>query len=283
MRVAPIKTEKSLLNCHLLRFFGLIEVVDAHLNVINYRSMNTNSANKLKALYAGLKPGRPVNSAELHKLDISRDLLVYYVKAGWLKRLANGVYMKPNTELDLNASLALLQKKVKGLHIGGKSALELYGLRHYMSNAPTTHLYAWDSARLPEWLTSKFRCELQRKRLLDEPPEQPLYVSYFHDKQDGPLVSEPERAALEMLSEVPTDQSLSEAEEILEAAFSLRSDVMSDLLYKCKSVKTVRLFLNLASKLSLPVYEELKEQRFPVGSNSPWVYRTGGKTLVLKP
>jgi hypothetical protein len=110
-------------------------------------------------------------------------------------------------------------------------------------------------------------------------------VSQLKNKENAPLVSEPERAALEMLSEVPNNQSLTEAEEILESAFNLRSDVMATLLKKCRSVKTVRLFLNLASKLSLPVYEELKDQQFPVGSDSPWVYRSssGGKTLVLKP
>lgn len=247
--------------------------------------MNTNSENKLKLLYKELKPGTPVTAADLLALNISRDLMTYYVKSGWLKRLANGVFLKPNTELSLDASLELLQKQVTGLHVGGKSALDMYGLRHYMSNVPVTHLYAWESTKLPEWLTKHYKCKMQRKRLFDESPENPLFVSQFNNKQNALLVSEPERAALEMLSEVPNDQSLTEAEEILESAFNLRSDVMSTLLKKCKSVKTVRLFLNLASKLSLPVYGELKNQQFPVGSDSPWVYRSlsGGKTLVLKP
>jgi hypothetical protein len=245
--------------------------------------MNTNSPNKLKSLYSSLKSNRPVSSAELHKLNISSDLLVYYVKAGWLKRLSNGVYVKPNSDLELNECLSHLQQNIKGLHVGGKSALELYGFKHYLSKRPKTHLYAWDTVKLPEWFSTKFHAELQRKRLFDETPVAMLNVSHFNNKNDTPLVSEPERAVLEMLSGVPISQSITEAEELMESAFSLRADVMSNLLHKCRSVKTVRLFLNLASKLSLPVYEDIKDQRFPVGSNSNWVYRNEGKTLVLKP
>lgn len=246
--------------------------------------MSTNSTNKLKALYDELVPGVPVTAADLLALNISRDLMTYYVRSGWLKRLANGVFLKPNTELSLDASLVLLQQQVTGLHVGGKSALDRHGLRHYINNLPTTHLYAWQSAKLPAWLTQYYKCELQRKRLFNESPENLLYVSRLHDKDKAPLISEPERATLEMLSEVPKNQSLTEAEEILESAFNLRSDVMSTLLRQCRSVKTVRLFLHLAAKLSLPIYEELKDQQFPVGSNSPWVYQSStGKTLILKP
>jgi hypothetical protein len=224
-----------------------------------------------------------VTSTELHNLNISSDLLVYYVKSGWLTRLANGVYVKPNSSLELNECLSLLQENIKGFHVGGKSALELYGIRHYLRMNPKTQLYSWDTVKLPDWFSDRFNSKLQRKRLFDELPDAMLNVSRFQNKIDAPLVSEPERAALEMLSGVPIDQSLSEAEELLESALGLRADVMSNLLHKCKSVKTVRLFLSLASKLSLPVYDELKDQNFPVGSNNNWVYRNEGKTFVLKP
>jgi len=245
--------------------------------------MNTISANKLKNLYTDLKPNRPATSAELHQINISPDLLVYYVKAGWLKRLANGVYAKPNAVLALNECLNLLQQKIRGLHVGGKSALDLYGYRQYLGKVPQTRLYAWDSVTLPEWFLAEFHAEVKRKRLFDETPDELLNVSYFNNDLGGPLVSEPERAILEMLSDIPNYQDIDEAEEILESALNLRPEIMSDLLHKCESIKTVRLFLKLAAKHSLPVYEELKDQKFPVGSNRNWVHRKNGKTLILKP
>ena len=245
--------------------------------------MSTISSNKLKNLYSDLKSNRPVSPSELRQLNISPDLVVYYVKAGWLKRLANGVYAKPNAILELNECLNFLQQKIKGFHVGGKSALEFYGFRHYLSNNPKTRLYTWDTVKLPDWFSTEFNAEARRKRLFEEKPDAMLNVSHFNNDNDAPLVSEPERAILEMLSDIPVDQSITEAEELLESAQSLRPEVMSNLLHNCKSVKTVRLFLKLASTLSLPVYSDIKIQKFPVGSNSNWVYKNDGKIMVLKP
>lgn len=112
--------------------------------------MNTISSNKLKSLYSSLSLDRPVTSSDLSSLGVSSDLAVYYVKAGWLERLSNGVYMKPNSHLELHACVNLLQKKISGLHIGGKSALDMYGIRHYLRNSPAIYLYSWDAAKLPE-------------------------------------------------------------------------------------------------------------------------------------
>lgn len=245
--------------------------------------MNTKSDNKLKLLYSNLWQGAPISSSGLSDLGISGNLSVYYVRAGWLNRLSNGVYVKPGAELELDACVNMLQKKIKGLHVGGKSALEMYGISHYLSKTPTTHLYSWDTVKLPDWFSSRFNCDLKRRRLFDETHDGLLNVSRFNDEKNGPMTSEPERAALEMLSGVGINQSLTEVEEILEGALGLRADVMSNLLQHCTSVKTVRLFMSVASKLSLPVYEEIKDQKFPVGSSSNWVWRTGGETLVLKP
>ena len=245
--------------------------------------MDTISSNKLKNLYSGLQSNRPVSPAELRQLNISPDLVVYYVKAGWLKRLANGVYVKPNAVLELNNCLNFLQKKFKGFHVGGKSALEFYGFRHYLSNNPKTRLYAWDTVKLPEWFSTEFNAEVRRKRLFEEKPDAMLNVSHFNDNDEEPMVSEPERAVLEMLSDIPVDQSITEAEELMEAAQSLRPEVVSNLLHNCKNIKTVRLFLKLASSLTLPVYDDIKNQKFPVGSDSNWVYKNDGKIMVLKP
>ena len=245
--------------------------------------MDTIYTNKLKNLFGSLRSNRPMTSAELHELNISADLLVYYVKAGWLKRLANGVYAKPNAVLELNPCLNLLQQKIKGLHVGGKSALELYGYRHYLNKIPLTRLYAWDSAKLPDWFLAEFNADVKRKRLFHESPEDMLNVSHFNNDIAAPLVSEPERAVLEMLSDIPSSQEFGEAEEIMESALNFRAEVMSNLLHQCENIKTVRLFLKIAAKHNLSVYEELKHMSFPTGSNRNWVHRKNGKTLILKP
>ena len=96
------------------------------------------------------------------------------------------------------------------------------------------------------------------------------------------MVSAPERAVLEMLSEVGVRQSLQEARELVESTYSLRGAVMQTLLQQCTSVKTVRLCLTLGRELNLPWLAKLDVASLPTGSTRPWVARMGDELLVLK-
>jgi hypothetical protein len=133
---------------------------------------------------------------------VSADLAVHYVRAGWLRRLARGVYARPETPLELYPSLRLLERRVKGLHVGGKSALDWHGVRHNVAQQAKLQLYGWASGSLATWFTKHFPSNYHRLRLFDEQPSSLLRVSRFAHKVEGPLASEPERAVLELLSEV---------------------------------------------------------------------------------
>jgi hypothetical protein len=218
----------------------------------------------------------------LAALGISADLAVHYVRAGWLSRLARGVYRKPDDPLALHPSLLLLQRRFEGLHVGGKSALDWYGVRHYVSQQPVLHLYGWSAAKLPAWFTERFPAAYHRKRLFDEKPNALLHVGPFEKRPGGPLVSAPERALLEVLSEVGVRQPLKEARELAESSYSMRADVLRDLLKRCTSVKTVRLCLQLGKESSLPWAAKLNPTKLPTGSNRPWVSRSAEGLLVLK-
>ena len=96
-------------------------------------------------------------------------------------------------------------------------------------------------------------------------------------------MSEPERAVLEMVSDIGVRQPLQEARDLLEAAASLRSSALQELLARCTRVKTVRLCLTLRKDLALPWAAKLDPQTLPTGSSRPWVGRSKGGLLVLKP
>ncbi len=245
--------------------------------------MATMIRNKLNSLYTRLAPGTPLTSEDLAALGISADLAVHYVRAGWLSRLARGVYCRPNDTLTLDASLVLLQRRFEGLHVGGKSALDWYGVRHYLSQQPILHLYGWASMRLPDWFTLRFPAEYHRKRLFNEQPDMPLYISAFEKREGAPQVSAPERALLEVLSEVGVRQPLQEARELVESTYSLRADVLRELLQHCTNVKTVRLCLLLGRESALPWAAKLDPAQLPTGSDRPWVSRSADGLLVLKP
>lgn len=245
--------------------------------------MATTRGNKLNSLYTRLAPGMPLTPEDLVALGISADLAVHYVRSGWLTRLARGVYCRPNDTLALHPSLLLLQRRFPGLHVGGKSALDWYGVRQYVSQQPVLHLYGWAAGHLPDWFTERFPAEYHRKRLFDERPDALLHVGPFEKRSGAPQVSSPERALLELLSEVGVRQSLQEAEELVESTYSLRADVLRELLQHCKSVKTVRLCLQLGREGSLPWVSKLDPDELPTGSDRPWVSRSGDGLLVLKP
>jgi hypothetical protein len=245
--------------------------------------MATTQRDKLNRLYTHLAPGTPLTSEDLAGLGISADLAVHYVRAGWLERLARGVYCRPNDPPALHPSIALLQRSFEGLHVGGKSALDWHGIRHYVAQRPVLHLYGWKAGRLPEWFTQRFPAEYHRKRLFEERPAALLHVRPFENRKDAPLVSAPERALLEVLSEVGVRQSLQEARELVESSYSFRADVLRDLLKRCTSVKTVRLCLQLGRELSQPWVNKLDPSQLPKGSDRPWVSRSADGLLVLKP
>jgi hypothetical protein len=237
---------------------------------------------KLNDLYRKLKPGSPTTSGELAHLGVSSDLAVHYVRAGWLRRLARGVYTRPDTPLELYPSLLLLERHVKGLHVGGKSALDWYGVRHNVAQQTKLQLYGWASSPLPAWFAKHFPSNYHRLRLFEEQPSSLLRVSRFSRKENGPLTSEPERAVLELLSDVGVRQPLDEARDLLAGAISLRASVLQDLLTRCRQVKTVRLCLTLGRQLNLPWATKLDPSRLPVGSKRRWVGRSKEGLLVLK-
>ncbi|MEI6670200.1 MAG: type IV toxin-antitoxin system AbiEi family antitoxin domain-containing protein [Acidobacteriota bacterium] len=237
---------------------------------------------KLNNLYRNVRAGTPVTSDDLMVLGVSADLAVHYVRAGWLTRLARGVFARPHTPLDLHASLRLLEHRLDGMHVGGKTALDWQGVRHHVAQHPQLQLYGWSSGSLPTWFTKNFPSTYRRQRLFDEQPGALLRVSRLQRQAGGPLVSAPERAVLEMLSDVGFRQPLQEARDLLEAAPSLRAAVLQELLAQCRQVKTVRLCLTLGREMGLPWFAKLNPKRLPTGSQQRWVGHSKEGLLVLK-
>jgi len=156
-------------------------------------------------------------------------------------------------------------------------------VRQYVPQQASLHLYGWAATHLPDWFTQRFPAEYHRKRLFKEQPDSLLHVAPFERRPDAPRVSAPERGLLELLSEVGVRQPLPEARELTEGTYTLRADVLEELLKRCTSVKTVRLCLQLGRDLSLPWMKKLKPERLPTGSKRPWVSRSKDGLLVLKP
>lgn len=124
-------------------------------------------------------------------------------------------------------------------------------MRHYVLRQRTLLLHGWATRRLPEWFSKRFPAIYHRKRLLNESPDAMLHVGPFENWARVSVVAAPERTLLKILSEVGVRPRLQEAREIVEGAYGLRVDVLRELLRETKSVRTVRLALQLGRDLSL--------------------------------
>ena len=124
----------------------------------------------IKNLYAAIPHGAPFDLEALAAQKISPKQAAQYVKSGWLVRLGQGVYAYPSDTLDAPSCILLLQKKSPGLHVGGKSALDLHGVRHNLAFRQNWILWGESRFLLPEWFTSRFRARFVYTQLFDWKP-----------------------------------------------------------------------------------------------------------------
>lgn len=246
--------------------------------------MDANSRHQvIKRLQTGLPRGAPFDLTTLAPLGVSAQLAARYAEGGWLVRLAHGVYAFPNDDFGVYGALKFLQQRVPGLHVGGKSALALQGVRHNLGSRDT--LVLWGDARfaLPTWFTSRFPARYAHASLFDWPDDALASKSVTTPPglPDGLRVSTSERAMLEMLYEVGTKQSLEEARNLFDGVRSPRKDLLGQLLAHCTSVKAVRLFLTWARETGLVDADDLLA-RYPLrtGSNKRWMSRLPDGTLL---
>ncbi|MEY4427836.1 MAG: hypothetical protein RLZZ182_525 [Pseudomonadota bacterium] len=250
--------------------------------------MSENSRHQLiKRLQTELPRGAPFDLATLATLGVSPQLAARYAEGGWLVRLAQGVYAFPNDDYGVYGALKFLQQRVPGMHVGGKSALAVQGVRHNLGSRDT--LVLWGEARytMPEWFTSRFPARYVHTRLFDWPDASldSKTLGTPPGLPDGLRVSSPERAVLELLYDAGTKQSLEEARNVFDGLRSPRKELLGQLLSCCTSVKAVRLFLTWARETGVVDVDDLVA-RHPLrtGSDKRWMSRLADGTLLsLKP
>ena len=244
---------------------------------------STASQSSILSVQRDLPRGAPIPLASLRQLGVSSFLASYYVRRGWLVRLGRGLYAFPNDRLQLATSLRHIQTLCPGLHVGGKTALAWRGIRHYMRTGQPLVLWGRDRFRLPDWFVERFPARYRHTRLFSDAISANSAVGALPDEdKEGVRVSEPERALLELLSDVGVAESLDEARKLVESTRAVRADVFTRLLTHCTSVKTVKLATQLAAELGMPWAKTLAELTLKRGKGR-WVRRlSDGSTLVLK-
>lgn len=212
--------------------------------------------------------GAVLTLAWLKDQGISGKLANYYVGAGWLHRVGEGAFTVQPTVPSWRGAVFGLQQKSRAIHPGGRTALELASLAHFLplGDDHPIYLFGRTSERLPEWFNKlpwASRVHFVGTNFLPQELAQ-------HEHQEGGLgvrVSDPERAILEFLLNLTTDEAGYEhASLVFEGLGTLRPSLVQQLLEKCSSVKVKRLFLHLAEKHGHSWFNELDQTRFSLGS-----------------
>jgi len=211
--------------------------------------MSPNSGIKINQLLQQHPQGTVLLSSWLVNQGYSHDLQHRYLKSGWLTSLGYGAMKRTGDTINLKGALHSLQTQAgKNIHIGGRTALGLQGLSHYLElYQKETLLFASGGTNLPLWFKKtnwETNAVLIHTSML--PPN--IGLINYNEKTFTIKISGPIRAILECLELAPKGFDLLEAWQIMEGLSALNPNNVQGILEHCNSVKALRLFLFMAEK-----------------------------------
>ena len=226
-----------------------------------------------------------MSTAALQARGLSAFRASALARSGWLVHLARGVYILPGDTLTREGSLAFLSAQIPGLHVGSKTALAWRGVRQNVAFREHVLLWGDTPRRLPEWFTQRFPAGYQATQLFDDALPKALGLQPLPAGDPRVLVSVPERAMLELLSDVGKLQSLAEARELVESLPGLREKVLDELLTHTTRIKVVRMAATFAASMQLPWAALASRHSERLGGGARWVAvgRTGERLDLRRP
>jgi hypothetical protein len=179
--------------------------------------------------------------------------------------------MLPGDALTREGCLAYLSQRISGFHVGGKTALGWRGIRQNVTFQEILTLWGNQPKRLPAWFTQRFSSRYQETQLFDAKLRKGFGLQPVPNGRSEVLVSVPERAMLELLSDVGKVQSLEETRQLLEGLHMLREKTLDELLTHATRIKVVRLAELLSRDLDLPWAALAKRHSQRLGGGKRWI------------
>lgn len=223
-------------------------------------------------------PGVVLTAAWLEEHGISTKLAWWYVHSGLLEKLGTKAYKKAGDHISWTGAINALQTQLAApIHIGGKTALHLLGLGHFvpMHGMQQIMLFAQPNSKIPKWLLANSwdaKFEVYKSSLFSDEQgiiERPINGISLK-------IASPERGALELLYLYPQHQSLNEITYLIENLTQLRPKIIQALLENCHSIKVKRLFLHLSEQFNHPWFSSLDLTKIDLGKGKR-VLAEGGK------
>ncbi len=231
---------------------------------------------KLNHLLQQIPSGAVLLSSWLFKKGYSYELQQRYRNSGWLISIGKGAMRINGQNLTLDGAIYALQKQAdKKIHIGGRTALSILGLAHYLEiSARETILFSSQVKKLPEWIKNN---TWDKKPLLITtsflPPDKGL--TEFEELNFRLKISEPARAIMECIELSPDRFDLNEVSTLMEGLNMLKPGSVQSLLESCRSFKVKRLFLYFAEKAGHSWFKYLNLNNINLGSGKRSIVKNG--------
>jgi hypothetical protein len=276
----PSKTDAKILALAESKWANKLNAHKFGLNVApcgpSIGSANYDGERKLKLLMS-IPTGSIITSNWLKMQNISNHLSTYYCDTGYLKRIFRGYFSIPGTEPSIGGIMYALGSNY---HLGGVSALEQYGMAHFIPLGNTRKIWIWGRGdHKPIWinkLKQPIKVIISKLMISDVGI---LKMNFFNNEF---LISSPIRAMIEFLDDIkPTEHEYEHARLLMEnLAFESPEDVKKHL-DACSSVKVKRLFLHLADCTGVPWFSKLDINKINIGSGKR-VWFQGGTLSLYK-
>ena len=261
--------------------------------------MSVEKRKKLNQLQRLLPEGLLADTRWLESKGYSSALLSLYAARGWLEHPARGIYRRPGGMLLWQHVVVSLQSLLTlPVSVGGRSALELGGLSHYVSAQGLREAHLYSHRRLPGWvgkldLEVRFGVHTGKglfRTALDSAPgrwnpadqsfssgELPRTLTRTRWGQwNWPLIlSSPERAILEFLHEVPERETFDQADKFMEGLRTLSPHRVQTLLEDCRNIKVKRLFFWFAERHEPAWLKKIDRDRIDLGKGKRMIVRGG--------
>lgn len=239
--------------------------------------MDSTRSMKINRLLQKWPRGTVALHSWLSKQGVSPKLAEQYRKREWIDAVGRGAFVRRgDTVRWQGAVFALQQYAGKQIHPGGRTALALQGYGHFLSfGEPVLRLYGKPGARLPAWFRLHDWSVDVRFTATALFADGESSMSEMPFGEFAILVSSPERAILEYLTDVPDTSTVDEALLLMEGLATLRPGVLQGLLKVCRSVKVKRLFFFIADKAGHPWRKRLRTDTIDLGSGKRVIIRGG--------
>lgn len=226
---------------------------------------NTGKINNLVRL---APRGEPLTTTWLRRQGISHKLAWWYVQAGWLERIADGLYCLAEDSITWAGAVAAIQQQLKlSIYPGGKTALQLLGKSHYIhKEIQEVQLFGKPKSRLPRWLkVSCWKAEMKVFRPALFNCDNKAWVTELELGGHTLYVSTPEKASLELCFLVSKEVTFQEAALLIEGLPRMRPQLLQALLENCRSYKAKRLLLFLGDYFNHAWMSELNVSKIDLG------------------